>query len=59
MSNTVYAGDLSADLGFGRNMPPKFWRWCENHKLRPIEGKPYAFDRDKVQDVISASRGQT
>lgn len=57
MSATVYAADLSADLGFGRNMPPKFWRWCKKHNLRAIEGKPYAFDRDRVQEVIRASRG--
>lgn len=48
----IYAGDLSADLGFGRNMPPRFWAWCERHGLRAIEGKPLAFDRDDVQAAL-------
>ena len=48
----IYAGDLSADLGFGRNMPPRFWRWCKRYGLSAIEGKPYAFDRDAVQAAL-------
>ena len=48
----IYAGDLSADLGFGRNMPPRFWAWCRRHGLRPIEGKSLAFDRDEVQAAL-------
>lgn len=49
----VYAADLSADLGFGRNMPPKFWRWCERYRLRSIQGKPLAFDRDQVECALA------
>jgi len=48
----IYAADLSADLGFGRNMPPKFWAWCKRHGLRAIEGKPLAFERDQVQAAL-------
>ena len=50
--NVVYAGDLSSDLGFGRNMPPRFWNWCKRHGLRAIEGKPLAFDRDDVHEAL-------
>lgn len=49
----IYAGDLSADLGFGRKMPPRFWAWCERHGLRAIEGKPFAFEREAVQDALA------
>ena len=48
----IYAGDLSADLGFGRSMPPRFWNWCRRHGLRAIEGKPLAFDRQEVQAAL-------
>ena len=48
----VYAGDLSADLGFGRSMPPRFWNWCRRHGLRAIEGKPLAFGRQEVQAAL-------
>ena len=51
------AADLSADLGFGRNMPPSFWAWCEKHGLKPIPGSAYAFAKDDVEDAIRRSRG--
>lgn len=57
MSGIVYAGDLSADLGMGRNCPPKFWRWCKKNGLRSIDGKPMAFERDDVQDALARSKG--
>lgn len=49
----IYAGDLSADLGFGRTMPPRFRAWCKRHGLRAVEGKTYAFDREAVQKALA------
>ncbi len=50
----IYAGDLSAELGFGRSMPPEFWQWCEKRGLRPTFGKPMMFNS---ADVRRAMRG--
>lgn len=49
----IYAADLSSDLGFGRNMPPRFWAWCKRHGLRAIEGKPFAFDPGEVETALT------
>jgi hypothetical protein len=51
------AADLSADLGFGRNCPPRFWAWCKKHGLKSIPGSPYAFAMDDVEAAIRRSRG--
>ena len=61
MAGQVYAGDLSADLGFGRKMPARFWRWCARHGLRARDSsKPFAFDPDDVDEALARSgRGRS
>lgn len=50
--SVIYAGDLSAELGFGRSMPPEFWEWCEKRGLRPISSHPMMFEADKVRRAM-------
>jgi hypothetical protein len=58
MADFWNAADLSADLGFGRNMPPRFWAWCKKNGLEPISaGNPYAFAIDAVDEAIARSKG--
>lgn len=45
----TFAFDLSADLGFGRNMPPAFWEWCDRHGLARRQSWP----RDQVEAALS------
>lgn len=50
------AADLSADLGFGRSCPPRFWRWCERHGLVPTIGA-MGFAMDDVERALRRARG--
>lgn len=47
----VYAGDLARDLGFD-GMTPAFWDWCRKNRIESTEKGPFAFDPDKVRDVV-------
>lgn len=51
----VYAGDLARDLGFD-SMSPAFWQWCKSHGLQGTEKGQFAFDPDKVADVVRECR---
>lgn len=48
----IYAGDLSAELGFGRSMPPAFWEWCRKRGLRPLASRPMMFDGAAVRAAV-------
>ena len=53
----IYAGDLSHDLGFGRAMPPRFWRWCRRHGLEPADPhRPLAFDPHDVDRALERAK---
>jgi len=53
----TYAADLSADLGFGRAMPPAFWRWCRRHGLEPASpSAPFAFRPDDVRAALERAK---
>ena len=52
----INAQDMSSDLGFGRRMPPAFWRWCRRHGLEPADPlRPLGFDPDDVQRALRAA----
>lgn len=52
------AADLSADLGFGRSMPPRFWKWCKKWGLEPMSSAtPFAFVKDDVEAALRRSKG--
>ena len=58
MADFWNAADLSADLGFGRNMPPAFWAWVKKNGLKPISSAtPYAFATHDVEAAIRRSKG--
>ena len=43
-----FAPDLSADLGFGRSMPPRFWRWVDRWGLPRAQRWP----KDEVDAAL-------
>lgn len=52
MCKIIYAADLSADLGYGRKMPPAFWRWCKSRGLTGASDRPFAFDANDVAKAL-------
>jgi len=51
VTKLCYAEDLASDLGYSQACP-KFWRWCHKVGLRTLPGKPMAFDRSEVLEVL-------
>lgn len=48
-----FAADLSADLGYGRHMPPAFWAWCDRWGLP----RQQSWDWDEARAAVDRSRG--
>ena len=44
----TFAPDLSADLGFGRSMPPRFWAWCDRWGLPRCQRWP----REQAEEAL-------
>ncbi|WP_424989712.1 hypothetical protein [Fluviibacterium sp. S390] len=47
------ANDLARDLGYD-GATPAFWKFCEDKGLKPIHGKPFAFDVSHVNSRLAS-----